>query len=1210
MTLAEISQTKSRSFPLPWIAAALLLLLAVFLVPGKAGAQTFSASIGGSVTDPSGAVVPGAKLQLRNTAIGDLREASSASDGAYKFNNLLPGTYEVTVSAAGFKDYVRGNMILTANTAATVNVPLQIGSTEQRVVVSAAAVLVDSESATNSVTLDQTLLQALPNNTLQPLNFVFDLAGTTEGQGGMTSRSGFLDQNASMFGINGGRTGESEILIDGAPSTAIDWGGLMVSPINDSVQEQQVIDNVYDSQYERGGEGVVTLVTKSGGMTFHGEVYDFMRNDGLDANTWSGNNSGSPRGKFHRNQYGANIGGPLWKSHNLFFFGGYEALRQPETDNSGLLTMPTQAEAGGDFSQTVLYGSNNTPDIIYNPFSTHLVTYNGSTYYTRDSFSDNKIPSGMIDKVGSSIAALYPAPNHNGGFAYDSNNFVKQASGLTADDKFDVRVDWTQSDKHRLFVRVSDRARQDNTPACFLCNGGDEGYATQDHGEQGVISDTITPNGKWLINLYGAYSRWFEGQTLLGFGKDASAVGLDPSWFQVNALPLVNASGYYTLGNQYSTFDRYIRYSSTGIINVTRQLKDHTFKFGFNYDVGMINNREDQPGDFNFSPGMTSCDPHLGPDGNPDGGPCQASLQSSTSGNSIASLLLGTGSGGGSNISMDPAFSQHSFGMYFQDEWRATSRLTVTAGLRYENQRPATERHNRIAYFDLKALNPLSTAFGSPLYGAFEYAGVGGRGRGAWLPDNTNFGPRLGLAYRVSDKLVARVGSGIFFGPASAMLSFDGGGQSPGYTAQTNWIATDNGGYTPLNLVSNPFPQGIQQPTGNQLGPMTYVGYGTGQLWPQIPHPIGTIYQWSTDFQYQVNGHSVAEIGYTGVRGRHLLFGNPNLDLDQLPDHDLSLGTQLDQLVPNPYASVITDPNSYLSQSMLPYNELLRPFPEYTYLQQTRSLPGADSQFDALTAKYTWSLSKGLSSITSYQWSKNMDDGSEALIGWAIGNMWRDANNPKLDYSVSTHDAPQSFAEAFLYQLPYGHGRQFGTGTSQVLNQIAGGWNLSGAVRLASGLPFSQPVNFGWNPLNNYGFPGNALPNMVGDPRSHRDVNHWINQSAFQGVVYGTTTPLNCGDDPANNPCQPYLYQFGNEGQRQSNIREAPTENVDLGIGKVFGGERIHAELRGDFLNAFNHPIYGGSYNIEENLYAQNFGQVYGTRNDPRNIQVSLKITY
>jgi hypothetical protein len=547
--------------------------------------------------------------------------------------------------------------------------------------------------------------------------------------------------------------------------------------------------------------------------------------------------------------------------------------------------------------------------------------------------------------------------------------------------------------------------------------------------------------------------------------------------------------------------------------------------------------------------------------------------------------------------------------MYFQDEWRATSRLTINAGLRYENQRPATERYNRIAYFDPKAVNPLSTEFGSTLNGAFQYAGVDGRGRGAWLPDNKNFGPRVGLAYRVTDKLVARVGSGIFFGPASAMLSFDDGGQSPGYTAQTNWIATDNGGYTPNNLVSNPFPQGIQQPTGNQLGANTYVGYSASQLWPKIPHPIGTLYQWSTDLQYQVNPHSVAEIGYTGVRGRHLLFGNPNFDLDQLPTHDLSLGSQLDQVVDNPYAAVITDPNSYLSQSQLPYNELLRPFPEYTSLIQTRSLPGADSQFDALSAKYTWSFHNGFTSITSYQWSKNMDDGSEALIGWSINNMWRDANNPKLDYAVSTHDIPQSFAEAFLYQLPYGHGRQLGSGAPQALNQILGGWNLSGTVRLSSGLPFWNPVNFGWNPLNNYGFPGSALPNVIGDPRKGRDVNHWINVAAFQGL--STNTPdamVACGNQ--DDQCQPFPYSFGNEGQRQGNIREASTKNLDLGIGKQFGTERIKAELRGDFLNVFNHPIYGGSYNIEENLYATNFGQVYGTRNDPRNIQVALKVKF
>lgn len=1201
MKASEFKSRVADRFLLRCLAGFVLLLMAV-VMSRPAQAQTFSSSIAGTVTDSSGAVIRGANLQLQNQATHDTRIQQSAADGTYSFTNLLPGTYELKVSFEGFNSWVKSGMILTANTAATVNVPLTVGKSEVQVVVSGSTVLVDTESATNSVTIDQALLQSLPNNTLQPLNFIFDLAGTTEAQGGMTSRSGFLDQNASMFGINGGRTGESEILIDGAPSTAIDWGGLMVSPINDSVQEQQVIDNVYDAQYERGGEGVVTLITKSGGQNYHGEVYDFMRNDGLDANYWSANNAGQPRGKFHRNQFGANIGGPLWRKHNLFFFGAYEALRQPETDNSGLQTMPTPAEVKGDFSHTYL--PDGQLDVIYNPFSTRLVTASdGSQYYTRDPFPNNQIPSNLIDKVGGAIAALYPAPNHNSGLVNDQNNFVKQGAGLTADDKFDIRVDWAKSEKQRLFVRVSDRARQDNTPACFLCNGGDEGSATQDHGIQGVVNYTLTPSAKWLINFYGAYSRWFEGQTLLGFGKGADTIGLDPGLFQVDTLPLVNVAGYYTLGNQYSTFDRYIRYSSTGIVNATRQFDRHTIKFGFNYDVGMINNREDQPGLFNFGQGLTSCDPGPTPSD-----PCKASLQSSTSGNGMASLLLGTGSGS-TTISMDPAFSQHSFGMYLQDEWRATNRLTITAGLRYENQRPATERHNRIAYFDLGATNPLSQAFGSTLKGAFEYAGVDGRGRGAWEPDNLNFGPRLGIAYRATDKLVARVGAGIFYGPASAMLSFDGGGQSPGYTAQTNWIGTDNGGYTVKNLVSDPFPQGIQQPTGNALGPMTYVGYGTGQLWPKLPHPIGTLYQWSTDLQYQVTNHSVAEIGYTGVRGRHLLFGNPNLDLDQLPTHDLSLGTQLDQLVNNPYAAVITDPNSYLSQAQLPYNELLRPFPEYTYLQQTRSLPGARSQFDALTAKYTWSFNNGLSSITSYQWSKNLDDGSEALIGWSIGNMWRDATNPKLDYAISTHDVPQSFAEAFLYQLPYGHGRQFGNSSPQVLNQIVGGWNLSGAVRLSSGLPFWQPVNYGWNPLGNYGFPGNALPNVIGDPRSNRSLDHWINVGAFQGVSSsGSGALVACGN--ASDQCQPFSYQFGNEPQRMSTIREAETKNLDLGVGKVFGAERIHAELRGDFLNAFNHPIYGGAWNIEENLYASNFGQVYGTRNDPRQIQVSLKITY
>jgi hypothetical protein len=256
-------------------------------------------------------------------------------------------------------------MILRANTAASVNVPLAIGGTEQSVQVSSEAVLVDTESATNLVTMDNHLIEALPNSYRNPLNFVFAIAGTTEAQAGLTSRSNSFDQNGSMFGLNGGRSGNEQILIDGAPSTAVDWGGLFVSPNQDSVQEQQVVQNVYDAQYERSGAGVVTLITKSGSNSFHGEVYDYFRNSGLDANYWSNNFNSAPRGLFHRNQFGGTLSGPISRSHHVFFFAAYEGLRQPETDSTGnALTMPTAAMRKGDFSEL--------PYQIYNPFSTHL----------------------------------------------------------------------------------------------------------------------------------------------------------------------------------------------------------------------------------------------------------------------------------------------------------------------------------------------------------------------------------------------------------------------------------------------------------------------------------------------------------------------------------------------------------------------------------------------------------------------------------------------------------------------------------------------------------------------------------------------------------------------------------------------------------------------------------------------------------------------
>ncbi len=445
------------------------------------------------------------------------------------------------------------------------------------------------------------------------------------------------------------------------------------------------------------------------------------------------------------------------------------------------------------------------------------------------------------------------------------------------------------------------------------------------------------------------------------------------------------------------------------------------------------------------------------------------------------------------------------------------------------------------------------------------------------------------------------------------MISFDQPGQFVGFTSTTNWIGSVNSlGYVPTNLVSNPFPNGLVQPVGSGNGPMTLVGDGASQIWPKGPHPVGYSEQWSADLQYQLGGHAVVELGYTGARGHRLMYGNPNLNADQLPTKDLALGNNyLLNSVANPFYGIITDPNSPLSGQQVQQSQLLVPYPEYTYLIWNRSFPGAQSAYDALNVKLNKQFADGLSLVSTYVWSKALDDGSEDFIGWTIGNMWRDSYRPKLDYAISTHDVPHSFATALNYQLPYGQGKRWGSSAPSAVKQILGGWEVSGVVRLASGLPLLPPF-YSYNPLWAYGFPGQGLPDLVGDPRpAHQTTRNWINGAAFR--------------DPNANSQVTNLYRYGNAPARIGQLRDAATKNVDFSLGKGFDfTERFKGQFRAEFLNAFNHPIYGGEFfgdwgsNISLCLdcgaapgkISPYFGQVFGTRNGPRNIQFSFRVSF
>lgn len=1175
----------------PRVVPVMLALILCALFAQLSLAQSFTSSITGTVIDPTGAAISNARVELKNTRTNDVHNATTTSGGTYQFTNLQPGEYQITVTAAGFKTYLKTGLILQGQINATIDASLEIGNIQQKVEVTAASVLVDTETANTGATLNSQLLSNLPNGTRNPLNFVFAVAGTVEGPAGMTQKNGTLDQNSSVFSLNGGRSGEEQILIDGAPSTAVDWGGLLVAPLQDSVQEQQIVTNTYDAQYERSGSGIVTLITKGGTNSFHGEAYDYLQNSALNANSWSNNKNGAEKGPFKRNQFGGNVAGPILKRANLYFFGGYEGLRQPSTAST-LDTVPTQAQRNGDFSGSL--NADGTPNFIYNPFATTQLS-NGT--FTRQQFSGNVIPASLIDPVGAKIMALYPLPNRPGIGPNQVNNFFAQGAGDNNNDKMDTRVDWNQSSANRIFVRWSDRFRQDVTNPCFYCTGGDSNVNEHDNGFQVVLNDTYTPSPNWVINPFVSYGRWQEAHVAQTYGTaDASTIGLSPSLFQAPILPGVTVENYSDIGVTFGGgFQKYTRYANTIGINITKNFSKHTLKFGGNYDDQRINNTDEANGvntgspAFSFAAAQTSCDAT-------PGGPCLARNSGpGGSGNGLASLLLGVGSSGGQAFNIDAAMALPVYGAYIQDQWRVTPRLTVNVGLRYENQRPATERYNRLEYFNPDVANPVSSEVGFPVLGGLQYARTAGTpGRNAWPSNNTDFAPRVGVAYKVTDKLVARTGFGLYYLPPSAMISFDGTGQFAGFSSSTNWNATSQNGYVPLNLVSNPFPTGVNSPSGSSQGLLTFIGQDLNQQWLSSSHPTPYTLQWSFDLQYQLTSHSFFQVGYLGNRGRKLLYGNPNINIDQLPDQDLSLRSGLDQLVPNPFFGKI-DPNSSLgSQEMVAYNQLLRPYPQYTSIGLTRSLPGARSAYNALDVKYNYSFTNGLSALVTYRWSKAMDNGPEDFIGWGTGNQWRDSYNTMLDYNISTHDVPQSFATALVYDLPYGRGKKWGNSAPAVVKEVLGNWQLSSVIRLASGLPLPEAVFWSYsNPLGNYGFPGPEIANLVGNPvPSGRTPTNWINPAAY------TAPPDN--------------WTLGNAPQRMTQLRSRATRNVDLSVAKNFGTERYQVWLRAEFLNAFNYAQYTLSpFNtFPMCVTCGDFGDLDTTATDPRTIQLSLKFAF
>jgi hypothetical protein len=1132
---------------------AILLSFSLLAPVQLAWPQAFTATISGVVRDPNAAAVPKATVHVKNEANGEVRQVVTGTEGLFVVSQLPPASYEVTVEAPGFQKSVHSGVVLRVNQTAEINVSLQLGEVSQVVEVTGGVTLLDTQTANRSVTLDSQAVLDLPVNARVPFQLVHVNAGVIAVRTGISQAT--QDQNHNRFSMNGGRGQAGLTLIDGVPAAAVDWGGLIAAPSVDSVQEVNIQRNQFDAQFGKSDGGAVNMITRGGTNNFHGSLFEYFRNSQLDANSWANNRSNLKRPVFGRHQFGATTGGPIVKSKRLFFFGAYEGRRE-RNPGTTIQNVPTALQRAGDFSQT--FNNNGTLSTIYDPFTTRASPAGG---FIRDPFPNNRIPTAMFDPVGAKMMSFYPAANLPGAPLTNALNWAAAGNTVTTNDRIDARIDWAKSEKWTLFGRVT-KAWQKNQAPKLYGNGADTNFSDVNPRHHVVIGTTLTPSPTWVVNLLLGSGRWRENQISPSQGLNATALGLPASLvsqFQAQTYPGLSVQGYSNLFNR-----RWLnapRETHSLQANVTKELGKHSLKFGGLYELAHLNNTDFNTAQFSFTRGLTS-------------GPTAASA-STTTGDGLASLLLGTGASGDVPIAAATAVTARYWGLYFQDSMRVNSRLTLHLGMRYEVQLGRTERFDRFNNFDPNIASPLAQRTGLPLKGGLVFVTPGNRS--AWDTAFLNFAPRIGVAYKLTNKLVARGGYGIFY-PQT------GGGTNQGFSTSTTWVSTIGGdGINPNSaaLLRNPFPTGLTQPAGAAAGALTQAGDAVNAFYRQ--HPGSYVQNFSMDFQYELSKGMVIEVGYTGSRGRKLLFGTGQ-QANQLDPKNLALGASLDQQVANPFFGVI--PTGVLAGATVPRQRLLRPFPQFTAVNVTADVPGSSSQFDALVVRYNWQLPGSLNLLTTYQWSKAIDNASE-WQGWEVSDTLRDFYNLKVDRSISAHDLPQSFVNALVYDLPVGKGKKYASSMGKVANTVLGGWQVSGIIRFGSGLPlgFTAP-----NTLSAYGFQIQR-PNVtdlqaaaIGNPTPDR----WFNTSAFT---------------------RPGTYEIGNATRWVPTIRFGPTKHADVAILKSFRySDRWKAQFRAEMFNLTNTPQFARA---NTDISSGDFGRVTGTTNiGPRNVQLGLRIQF
>jgi hypothetical protein len=1223
----------------------LVLICVALLLPAVLFGQAYFGTVSGELTDATGALVQGASVVLSDQQKGFMFNTTSDSSGRYLFRSIPPGVYTISADAKGFDKAEITRVKVDINQNVTANLSLKVGGTSQTVQVEAQPQAIQTEDAETGQVVNRRFINNLPLIDRNVIALTSLAPGVTE-----------MDEQCDAtctgtnFVSNGSRGSTADILADGASVTNSEPNGGITAatylPSPEAIEEFKVEQTNFSAEYGFSGASVVNLITRSGTNKFHGSVYDFYRDNGLDANDWFANRAGQPIPPGHRNNYGATLGGPIFKNRT-FFFVDYDGLR-----SSGLKTasgaVPSDLMRAGDFGE-VCGAQGGTFDgtglcsvaagQIWDPYSgtfdpnaggavrsTFIPFNNVATYVSPGSPNlpanlqpAPGVPGNLIDPVAQKMMGLFPEPNFAQGGIYQ--NFFASGSNRNYNDQFDIKIDHRFNEKNLVSGKYSYQYSHSVGLDCFKnftdpCQGG-PGWT---NAHLFAINDTHTFSPTLLLNLTLGFTRgvWhIDSYNPHGVADPLGTLGF-PSYLQSNGfagVPAISLDQYQSAGQANIGTDPYGNYrlgQDTGQLSATLSKVHgaHEIKVGFEGRIHQINYIQTNApnGLFTF---------------NTDGSDACPSGIDACGGDSMASFLMSqfTQGCGGNNcgstyeIQTRPATTNYQYGLFALDNWKVNPKLTLNLGLRYDVTLPRTDRFNRQNSFDPNVPNPLnggSLTYNDAVTGAPTTIPLNGgevfvssKQRTNYATDWSNIQPRVGFAYQVARSTVIRGGYGIYYGQSRSGVTGVVPYGAQGFNQSTNVVTTfNNDGATPYLHLNNPYPSGLIQPPGNSLGLLNDVGFGAnGPLRTGAGNRTPNEQSWSFGFEHQLPSNILINAEYIGKKGTHLPFSGYNQlnilgpGIESLPINSadpnnpcLTLTVScLNSHVNNPFAGIITDPNSTLSSPTVQYSQLRVPFPQFTSVSTEPHLV-ANSSYHALQLLAEKRYSNGLQFLVTYTWSKSIDDSSQAddNVTW-LGSFssLQDPNKPQLERSLSTFDIPHVFQFSYTYDLPFGRGRAFLGNMPRVLDLIVGGWTTNGIWRIADGRPLAFTVADG-NPLPTY---GTQRPNIVGTPKRNHGPD-WVDNYFVDNSVFQRPADFTLGDAP----------------RALGSVRSPTSFTANLSLGKQFSiREGMNLEFRLEAQNALNHPVFATP---DVSVDDGNFGKITSTAFTPREVQLALKFNF